>query len=210
MGCIILVIFDICTYNVYTFKYTKCYYYYIKRLLNNLLKKRSEIIMSKKDTRILIRINENQKQAWEKFLEESDFDKLSQLIRTAVEDYIDKKSKADTQIPSKLKRIKTQELEEITKLIHIFTEQRKEIMEKIDDINSQLHQSRDTSAKHQLKGRMLQLLNELPCTSDFIAAQYGFRPEEEYIVIDELNDLCDKKIVRLRGDMKYEVIKKND
>ena len=159
--------------------------------------------MPKRDSYIRIRLYDEEKKKWEKFAKENYFDSISQFVRFIMNEHIEMGMKS--QDASKAKKImeKTEELERINALTATLQEERKEYMDKINDLLLELRRSRDVQISATMKGKILKWLKKVRLGSEEIAEILQV-PEPE--ALDYLNNLIGQGLIRLNKDMKFEII----
>lgn len=154
----------------------------------------------KKEVAVQVRINEIVKEEWVKFAEDNNFPSISQLIRFAVNEIIEKGIKTTTKNSYKNK---TEQLQETRDHIEDLQKERLEYMGKINDILSEMREKKDVKIEHNIKSQVLKLLEKHPYRSEDIAGIFNI---EESEILITLNDLIKKKIIKLNKNMEYEVL----
>ena len=150
----------------------------------------------KKEVFVQIRVFEAEKELWQKYKKDNKFPSLSQMVRFAVDEMIARGDKRTTE--NNINKI-----QEFNKAIQTFMDLSKEQMAVIDGLRENSKKSKKVVVEHKKKGQILKLLEKSKLKSEDIAEIFNI-PEPE--TIDILNYLVDKGIVKLRKDMKYEVI----
>ncbi|MHA1147577.1 MAG: hypothetical protein ACTSR8_04980 [Promethearchaeota archaeon] len=159
--------------------------------------------MPKRNSYVRIRLYDEEKENWEVFAKENNYDSISQFIRYVINEYIEhgfKKQEADT-----VKSIveKAEEINSINTLVEMFMEDRKEYMNKINEILLELRRSRDVRVSSSMKGKIMKWLKKIKLSSEEIA---DLIQTSEPDALDILNDLVDQNLIKLREDMKYELV----
>ncbi|MFX0188966.1 MAG: hypothetical protein ACFE8A_14670 [Candidatus Hodarchaeota archaeon] len=157
--------------------------------------------MSKKEAYIQIRINTKEKEEWDKFAKENRFPSVSQLIRFAVNEIIERGLKRTIENNNKMN--KTEELKQVRELITSFQEERKEYMKEIKELKKEITNSKTIVNKQKLKGQILKLLKFRSYTSEELSIVLE---KDEPEIIKICNDLEDKKIIKMKANYEYEVI----
>ncbi|MBD3214694.1 MAG: hypothetical protein GF311_18935 [Candidatus Lokiarchaeota archaeon] len=144
---------------------------------------------------VQVRLKPGEKQQWIDFVNShNEFTYLSELVRYCVREYIEKGEKEDS--TENLKPV-------ITDLINVLREERKEYIDKIDQVLESNRKANGIKTERKHKEQVLKLLEKHKYTSEDIADIYGL--PEKYI-IDVLNELIDQGIVGLNKNLNYELV----
>jgi predicted HTH transcriptional regulator len=144
---------------------------------------------------IQVRVKPREKEEWIRFVNEhNEFTYLSELVRFCVREYIEKGFKEEKN--ENLKPV-------ITDLINVLREERKEYIEKIDQVLESNRESKGVKIERKHKERVLKLLEKHKYTSEDIADIFGL--PEKYI-IDVLNELIDQGLIKLNKNLNYELV----
>jgi len=158
-----------------------------------------------KDSYIRIRVYENEKKDWSEFARKNKFPSLSQFIRYVVSEYIEKGLNRGVNDVNKVN--KNIELEQTNKLIEAIKDERKEYMEKVNDILLEMKKSKEISVKFSIKGQLLKLLGKHRYRSEELSEIFNI-PEPE--ILAALNEMIDQKIIDMDDNVKYGVIDDGD
>jgi len=161
------------------------------------------MLMPKRDSYIRIRLFNEEKDSWETFAKENNFDSISQFVRFIINEHIEMGIKS--QDASKTKKIleKTEELEIINALTQSLQEEREEYMGKINEFLLELRRSRDVQISATMKGKVLKWLKKVKLSSEEVSEILQV-PEPE--ALDYLNNLIGQGLIKLNKDMKFEII----
>jgi hypothetical protein len=160
--------------------------------------------MSKKELKIQIRISEEEKKDWEKFAQDNKFPSLSQCIRFAMNELIEKgiTTFADVKVGGD----KSEYKEVIKEIMGEWKEERNVLLQKMAELVSSDKEAKSIETKYKLSGKILKLLEHGNYGSEDIADIYGI-PESDAISI--LNMLIDNKVVKFNKKMEYMLVNNN-
>lgn len=142
----------------------------------------------KKGKWIQVRIKEQEKKDWEQFAEENKFPSVSQLVRFAVNEIIDKGITTSADIGQIGRNASDKEF--IKELITEWKEERKELFEKNTELYAADKQAKIIKERYEITERVLKLLQKGHFKSEDIADIFDM-PESD--IVSVLNDLIDKK-----------------
>ncbi|MHA1150375.1 MAG: hypothetical protein ACTSR8_19320 [Promethearchaeota archaeon] len=150
---------------------------------------------------IHFRIKTKEKELWEKFAVENKFPSVSQLIRFAVNEVMERGIKRTTKDSDDKQLVEEYKL--VKELLLRHEEERKEYMTKFTEVLSAFKTEKDFKTIYQLKGKVLKLLEKGKFTSEELAQLFNL-PETEIVAI--MNELMDKAPVKLNKKLEYELM----
>ncbi len=153
---------------------------------------------------IQVRINEKEKKDWEKFATDNKFPSVSQLVRFAVNEIIEKGITTSADIGKFGKNAIDKDF--VKGMVSEWKEERKEFFQKITELYAADKEAKSIEEKYKITERVLKLLEKNKFKSEDIADIFGL-PESDIVSI--LNDLIDKKIVIFNKKMEYMLVEEN-